>query len=191
MPTTDSVADALGRTTRYGACSRRERRAFSRASTLLEVPAGTVLTRPGGFGRQFAIVLTGAATIATTGRPESALLAGDHFGADALLDAGAVEATVVAATRMTLAVVSPTDFDAVLSGCPTVTRAVLDGLAEALRAAPAPALPPAPAKDYSSSAKWKKRAFAFAARSAAPLSTQKSLPSMSASQTQPVPSSLR
>jgi len=185
MRPTDSVAEALGRTARYGSCSRRERQAFSQASSLLDVPAGTVLARHGGVGREFAIVLTGAATVATAGRPESALLAGDHFGADALLDIGPNAATVVAATRMTLAVVGPTEFGAVLDGCPTVTRAVLADLAEAMRSAPEPA------KDYSSSARWKKRGFALAARSAAPRSTQKSFPSMSASHTQPVPSSLR
>jgi CRP-like cAMP-binding protein len=185
MRTVDSVADALSRTARYGNCGRRERQTFSQASTLLDVPAGTVLAREGDFGREFGIVLTGAATVCSTGRPESALLAGDHFGADALLDIGPDAATVVAATRMTLAVVGPTEFTVVLHGCPTVTRAVLADLAGMLRGAPEPA------KDYSSSARWKKRGFALAARSAAPRSTQKSLPSRSASQTQPVPSSFR
>jgi CRP-like cAMP-binding protein len=188
MRTSDSVADGLRCTTRYGSCSRRERQAFSRASTLLAVPAGTVLARQGSTAREFGIVLTGAATVAATGRPGSALLAGDHFGADALLDIGPSSATVVAATLMTVAVVGPTEFGAVLSGCPTVTRAVLDSLADALRKVPTP---PAATKDYSSSDRWKKRGFAFAARSAAPRSTQKSFPSMSASHTQPVPSSLR
>ena len=129
----DSVAEALGRTARYGRCSRRERQAFSQASTLLDVPAGAVLDRAGTVGRQFAIVLTGAA-VATAGRQESALLAGDHFGDVALLDAGSTPATVVAATPMTLAVVSPTEFAVVLDRCPTVVRAVLDGLATRLRA---------------------------------------------------------
>jgi CRP-like cAMP-binding protein len=133
MRSVDSVADALGRTTRYGKCSRRERQAFSQASTRLSVPAGTVLAHAGSVGREFAIVLTGAA-VATTGRHESALLAGDHFGDVALLDAGPNPATVVAATPMTLAVVGPSDFSAVLDRCPTITRSVLDGLAGRLRA---------------------------------------------------------
>jgi CRP-like cAMP-binding protein len=185
MRTSDSVADALGRTARYGKCSRRERQAFSRASSWLDVPAGTVLAQDGGFGRQFGIVLTGAATITTPGRPESALLAGDHFGADALLDVGRAQATVVAATRMTLAVVGPSDFSAVLERCPSITRAVLDEFAGVLRSSIGTP------QRYASSASRKKRDFAFAARSAAPRSTQKSLPSMSASHTQPVPSSSR
>jgi CRP-like cAMP-binding protein len=99
----------------------------------MDVPAGTVLTQEGSVGRQFAIVLTGAA-VATSGRQESALLAGDHFGDLALLDAGPSTATVVAATPMTLAVVSPRDFPLVLDRCPTIARSVLDGLADRLRA---------------------------------------------------------
>lgn len=154
------MADALGRTTRYGKCGRRERQAFSQASTRLDVPAGAVLTREGSVGRQFAIVLTGAA-VATTGRRESALLAGDHFGELDLLDAGLAPATVVAATPMTLAVVSPRDFSVVLDRCPTITRSVLDGLAGRLRETVSAA------ERYvstASSVRWNDRDLAVAAR---------------------------
>jgi CRP-like cAMP-binding protein len=161
MRRADTIADALGRTTRYGKCSRRERLAFSQASTLLDVPAGAVLTREGSVGRQFAIVLTGAG-VATTGRRESALLAGDHFGDIGLLDAGPVPATVVAATPMTLAVVSPRDFSLVLERCPTVARSVLDGLAERLRSTMATAERYVSATV--SSARWNDRDMALAAR---------------------------
>jgi CRP-like cAMP-binding protein len=161
MRRADTVADALGRTTRYGKCSRRERQAFAQASTRLEVPAGTVLARAGNVGREFAIVLTGAA-VATDGRKESALLAGDHFGDVALLDAGPTPATVVAATPMTLAVVSPGDFPVVLDRCPTITRSVLDGLAGRLRAAVSAAGRYASATG--SSVRWNERDLALAAR---------------------------
>ena len=162
MRNVDSVADALGRTTRYGKCSRRERQAFSQASTRLDVPAGTVLAHQGGIGREFAIVLTGAA-VATAGRKESALLAGDHFGDVALLDAGPNPATVVAATPMTLAIVGPSDFPAVLERCPTITRSVLDGLAGRLRATVSAAERYASVA-IDSSARWKDRDLALAAR---------------------------
>jgi len=161
MRRADTVADAIGRTTRYGKCSRRERRAFSQASTLLDVPAGAVLASEGSVGREFAIVLTGAA-VATTGCRESALLAGDHFGDVALLDGGVTPATVVAATPMTLAIVGPSDFPAVLDRCPTISRSVLDGLAERLRATVSAAESYASATG--SSVRWKDRGLALAAR---------------------------
>ena len=161
MRRADTVADALGRTTRYGKCSRRERQAFARASTRLEVPAGTVLARAGNAGREFAIVLTGAA-VATDGRQESALLAGDHFGDVALLDAGRTPATVVAATPMTLAVVGAGDFPVVLDRCPTIARSVLDGLAGRLRAGVCAA--ERYASTTGSSVRWKDRGLALAAR---------------------------
>jgi CRP-like cAMP-binding protein len=162
MRNRDSVADALVRTTRYGKCARRERQAFAQASTLLTVPAGTVLARAGSVGREFAIVLTGAA-VASAGRQESALLAGDHFGDVALLDAGPTPATVVAETPMTLAVVSPRDFPLVLDRCPTITRAVLDGLAERLRTTMTAAARYS-AASTDSSARWNERDLALAAR---------------------------
>lgn len=128
-----SVADALGRTARYGRCSRRERQTISQASTLVEVAAGAVLARDDHLARRFVIVLTGAATISGAAGWESALLAGDHFGDAALLEVDRNPVTVVAATAMTLAVVDPTEFHALLERSPAVARAVLNGLAERLR----------------------------------------------------------
>lgn len=135
MRTTDSVADGLGRTARYGTCSRRERQAISRASTWVEVPAGAVLAREGGLGREFVIVLTGGATVVSAGRAQSALLAGDHFGDVALLGRGANPATVVAETAMTLAVVSAAEFPGLLDASPAVARAVVGTLAGLVRSA--------------------------------------------------------
>lgn len=125
------MADALGRTTRYGRCRRRERQVISQASTLIDVPAGAVLPQHGR--RQFAIVLTGAATLLADDGRESALLAGDHFGEGALLGVGPSDGTVVAATPMSLAVVAPTEFHVLLERSPALLRAVLDGLAHRLR----------------------------------------------------------
>jgi CRP/FNR family transcriptional regulator, cyclic AMP receptor protein len=130
----DSVADALGRTARYGKCARRERQAISQACTLIDVPAGAVLAREGGRGREFVIVLAGGASVHSGGRATSALLAGDHFGDVALLDDGPNPATIVAETRMSLAVVSPAEFSGLLDRSATVARAVLNSLASQLRA---------------------------------------------------------
>jgi CRP/FNR family cyclic AMP-dependent transcriptional regulator len=135
MRSGDKVADALGRTVRYSKITRRERQAISQASTLIEVPAGTMLARQGAPGHEFVIVLTGAATVLTGNRVTSALLAGDHFGDVALLDNGTNPMSVVAETAMRLAVVGRTEFGSLLDRCPSVARAVLNTLAGRLRAA--------------------------------------------------------
>lgn len=135
MRNRDSVADALGRTARYGNIARRERQAISQASTLLRVPAGAVLAREGTLHRQFVIVLAGAATVRRAGRVKSALLAGDHFGDVDLLEHGPNSATVVAETPMKIAVVGPTEFDALLERSPAVAKAVLGTLAAQVRTA--------------------------------------------------------
>jgi CRP-like cAMP-binding protein len=128
------VAEALGRTARYGRCSRRERQAISQAGRRREVPAGTVLARQGQPAREFAIVLTGGANVYTDGRLASALLAGDHFGDVALLGDGRSPATVVAETAMSLAVVPAGGFTALLERSPAVACAVVGSLAGRLRA---------------------------------------------------------
>jgi CRP/FNR family transcriptional regulator, cyclic AMP receptor protein len=135
MRRSDSVADALGRTARYGSCPRRERQAISQISTVIDVPAGAVLARQGQLGREFAIVLTGGANVLTGGRVTSALLAGDHFGEVALLDGGRNPATVLAATPMRLAVVAANEFAGLLDCSPAVARSVLISLASTLRSA--------------------------------------------------------
>jgi CRP-like cAMP-binding protein len=185
MRNRDSVADALGRTARYGNCPRRERQAISQASTLLEVPAGTVLAHEGTLHRQFVIVLSGGATVRMGDRVRSALLAGDHFGDVTKFDDGPSGVSVVAETPMKVAVVSAADFGPMLDSSPTLTRHVLAELA-AKRS-----LPTAPAAVQDSTLSRKLRGFAVAARSAALRSTQKSFRSGSASHTQPIPSSLR
>lgn len=134
MRSIDSVADALGRTARYGKCPRRERQVISQVSTRIDVPEGAVLAREGGPGHEFVIVLTGGATVTSGGREISALLAGDHFGDLALLDNGISDVTIVAATPMALAVVSPGEFTGLLDRCPTLARAVLSSLANRMRA---------------------------------------------------------
>ena len=180
MRRADSVADALGRTARYGKTPARERQAISRASTRIDVPAGTVLATQGAHDLDFAIVLTGGATVHANGRVVSALLAGDHFGDTALLTNTSSPATVIAETEMALAVVGPAEFDGLLDMSPTLTRNVLGEDAAAVVMARQP-----------SSRMWKLRGFFVAARSSALRSTQKSLPSGSAIQTQPLPSSAR
>ncbi len=140
MRNRDSVADALGRTARYGNLARRERQAISQASTLLRVPAGAVLAREGTLHRQFVIVLAGAATIRTGERVTSALLAGDHFGAVGMYEDGPNKHSVVAETPMTLAVVGPVEFGGLLERSPSIAKAVIDGLASKVRSiAPAAA----------------------------------------------------
>jgi CRP-like cAMP-binding protein len=184
MRTSDSVAEALRLTARYGSCPRRERQAISQVSTLLDVPAGAVLAEQGSLHRQFVIVLTGAATIRTDGRITSALLAGDHFGDVDLVNSAATSATVVAETPMSVAVVGPREFDTLIERSPTVAKAVVGTLASRSRSV-------AVAEAQASSVRWKLRDLALAVRSAALRSTQKSLPSGSAIQTQPSPLSSR
>jgi CRP-like cAMP-binding protein len=184
MRTSDSVAEALRLTARYGSCPRRERQAISQVSTRLDVPEGAVIAEEGSLHRQFVIVLRGAATIRSDGRVTSALLAGDHFGDFEMYNATSNSATVVAETPMTLAVVSAREFDTLIQRSPTVAKAVLGTLADRARgAAVVPAQP--------SSARWKLRDLALAARSALPRSTQKSFPSGSAIHTQPSPAPSR
>lgn len=130
MTTSDSVMDALAGTRRYGACDRRELDLISRAGTPITVAAGTVLTTEGRRRREFAIVLSGSATVSRDGVVLAALAPGDPVGEIALLRGGGSRATVVAAGPMVLLVVSPGDFDSLLAASPAVSQAVYGALAD-------------------------------------------------------------
>jgi CRP/FNR family transcriptional regulator, cyclic AMP receptor protein len=135
MRNQDSVADALARTARYANCPRRELDLISRAGTRIDVPAGTVLATEGGRGLDFAIVLSGTATVTTGTTEVGSLHPGNHFGDISLIDRGPSEAGIVAATPMALAVYGPAEFGMLLQRSPAVAHAVLSGLAHRVRTA--------------------------------------------------------
>jgi CRP-like cAMP-binding protein len=60
---------------------------------------------------------------------------GDFFGEVAVLDGGARTATVVADSDMTVLVLSPSEFDALLDLSPQVARRVVAAMASRLRRA--------------------------------------------------------
>ena len=102
----------------------RERRVLARLATVIDVPAGRVLTREGDPGREFALILAGTAEVTRNGQSVAALGAGDQFGEISLLDGVARTATVRAATPMVLAVVGAGDFAELLAQVPSLARRV-------------------------------------------------------------------
>ena len=117
----------------YGS-TRRELSAISRLATEIDVPAGKVLTEEGKVGQEFMIVLSGTAVARKKGTQVATFGPGDFFGEIALLDPGLRTATVTAETPMTIAVVGPREFGAILDEVPTLSHKVMRALAKRLRA---------------------------------------------------------
>ena len=122
--------DRLGRVEFFSECSQRELRVIASFCTPIEVRAGRVLTLQGADGRECFVVMQGHAVVERNGVIIGHVVDGSIIGEIALLGDGVRTATVTAATRMTLLVMSRSEFGA-LRGLGVARHAWqrLDGIA--------------------------------------------------------------
>ena len=116
----------------FGACSQKELATLARSGTASDVAPGTELCREGAVGREFIVIIDGKAVVSRGGQEVATLGPGDFFGELSLLDHTPRDATVTASTPMTIFVMTPSEFAAVLETAPSVTRKLLVGMARRL-----------------------------------------------------------
>ena len=124
-------------------CTNREIAALDHASTETEVPAGRVLARQGEAGREFVVIIAGKAEVTRDGTSIAMLDAGSFFGEMSLLDQRPRSATVTTMEPTRLLVMTPTEFNSVVSTMPSVDRKMLIVLCDRLRAIEAKYVPAA------------------------------------------------
>ena len=115
---------------------RRERKLAKSLGTRMEVDEGYTLVLEGHLAREFAIIISGVATVTVAGAPVATLGPGQCYGAVALLDHavnGALSAaTVITASPTLIEVLSVPEFRTMLAVAPTV-KARLERLVAARR----------------------------------------------------------
>src|SRR4051794_4546180 len=119
----------------FSPCAKHELRQIATLVDEIEAPEGKVLTREGDAGYEFFVVVAGSATAKRRGRKVATIGPGSFFGELALLDQGPRAATVTADTDMQLLVLTSRAFSSLLDDVPSVSRRILSGVAERLRAA--------------------------------------------------------
>ncbi len=129
----DAITQALRDVSLFSLCTKRELREVAQLCTPLDVDEGYVLTRQGRAGEQCFVIGDGTAVVTVDGSVVATVGAGDCVGEMSLLDGGPRSATVIAQTAMTLYVLTPSEFSALLYGNPAITRKVAAGLARRLR----------------------------------------------------------
>jgi CRP-like cAMP-binding protein len=129
----DAYLDHLGSVPLFAACSRKDLQKIARASDEVSVRDGQVLVRQGDVGRECFVIVEGSAKVTRNGRKVATFGAGDYFGELALLDRGPRTATVTADGPMTVLVIGPREFSAVLDEVPGLTHKLLAGLASRIR----------------------------------------------------------
>jgi len=122
-------------------CTQKQLRAISDISRVVEVPAGTSLTRAGQPGDEFFVILDGSAAVEKPGKKRVFLRPGDFFGEMSLLDGGPRSVTVRAATSLRVLVIDRTNFQGVLREVPDLTQKLLVTLSRRVRALETPEHP--------------------------------------------------
>jgi CRP-like cAMP-binding protein len=119
----------------FEASSGAERLRLAQSTDVLTVDAGETLVRQGRAGREFFVILEGTAEVRRDAVHETFLGPGECFGELSLLDGSPRSASVVARTKMSLAVINGRAFGALLAEAPTFSRALFSYLAQRLRVA--------------------------------------------------------
>jgi CRP-like cAMP-binding protein len=129
--------DRLAEVELFVHCTREQLARIDRLGTRISTAPGCVLVREGSRAKEFYVVIDGHATVSVEGRALHALHPGQSFGEIGLLGQRDRLATVTAATPMTLLVLGPPEFLALLEAAPPVAVALLQRHACRLHAAQA------------------------------------------------------
>src|SRR5262249_56296829 len=99
-------------------CSKRQLRAIAALADEIERPAGRVLAKAGTLGREFFIIVDGAAEVRKDSKRVALLGAGHFFGELALVTREPRTATVTLIWPSALLVMAERHFDALLNDQP-------------------------------------------------------------------------
>jgi CRP/FNR family transcriptional regulator, cyclic AMP receptor protein len=116
----------------FADCSRRELRELAETADEVVVPAGYALTKEGAAGREFVIIVDGAAEVVRRGRKINTLGSGDFLGEIALISRGPRTATVRTTVPTHALVITASAFRGLLRRMPSIQSKVLQALAERL-----------------------------------------------------------
>ena len=128
----DRKVELLASVPLFAECSRRELRQIAEAADEVVVPAGTVLTKEGSSGREFIVIVDGAAEVRRRGRKVNELGSGDFLGEIALVSRGPRTATVRTTQPAHALVITAPSFRSLLRRTPSMQWKVLEALAERL-----------------------------------------------------------
>ncbi len=117
--------------------SRRELGLVARAADEVSVRPERLLTRQGGLGREFLLIVEGSARVERDGRIIARLGPGDFFGEMSLIDGKPRSATVITEAPTRLLVVHTQAFRYLLDNMPGLRRKIFDTLCGRLREADA------------------------------------------------------
>jgi CRP/FNR family transcriptional regulator, cyclic AMP receptor protein len=118
----------------FARCSKKELAEIATIADEIDLPEGRQLTKEGGRGREFFVLLEGEADVRRKKRKVKMLGPGDFLGEIALVTRAPRTATVTTTTPVRALVVSEQNFRRLLEHTPQVQIKVLEALAERVAA---------------------------------------------------------
>ncbi|HVA31234.1 MAG TPA: cyclic nucleotide-binding domain-containing protein [Gaiellaceae bacterium] len=116
----------------FAGCSKRELDEIAAIADEFALDANRNLTREGATGREFLVLVDGAADVKRKGRKVNTLRSGDFLGEIALITGAPRTATVTTTKPSRMLVVTARDFKSLLRRVPSIQLKVLDALASRL-----------------------------------------------------------
>jgi trk system potassium uptake protein TrkA len=123
----------LERVPLFAGLSHKDRERVARWADTIDLPAGKHLLHEGRLPHEFFVILDGAVEVTHDGEHLASLNQGDFFGEIALIEHGRRTASVVTSTPTSLAVMSPTSFDAMRRELPRVAERIDAAIRERMK----------------------------------------------------------
>lgn len=133
----DNKLDHLAQVRLFSACNKKELMLIGKTADEVKVPSGKVLCEQGKPGFEFYLILEGEATVRRNNKKVATLTEGASFGELALLTRLPRNATVEAATEMTVLVLGQREFSGLLDEVPGMAHKLLSSMADRLSQADA------------------------------------------------------
>lgn len=130
-------ADVLRKVPLFSGLSQRHLHLIASEADEVRKEAGAVLTRQGGLGLEFLLILEGSARVERDGKVIARLGPGDFFGEMSLIDGLPRSATVIAEDPTALLVIEARSFRKLVDTVPGLQKKLLITLCARLRAADA------------------------------------------------------
>jgi CRP-like cAMP-binding protein len=129
----DHRIDHLRRVSLFADCTDVELRRIADISRIVEMAAGSLLTKVGTPGDSFFLIIDGRVSVETPVGAGDPLHPGDFFGEMSLLDGDPRSATIIATTEVRLLVVDRSQFWRLLNETPDLVRRMLVVLSRRVR----------------------------------------------------------
>jgi CRP/FNR family transcriptional regulator, cyclic AMP receptor protein len=124
--------ELLKRVPLFSRCSKQELSEVAMLADELDLPEGRKLATEGASGKEFVIIVEGAADVRRKGRKINTLGAGDFLGEIALIAGVPRTATVTTTEPSRVLVVTAPAFKQLLRDSPSIQLKVLEALAQRL-----------------------------------------------------------